>query len=500
MKFRYADKQVEIPFEFKTQPYEHQRKVVADTALSPYWAYFLEMGCGKSKILLDKVSVLASINKIKAAVIIAPKGVYSNWVNKEIPQHFQTSSKYHAGPYVILKWGDKSRAFKEIWKEVLDPKFNPKSFIFFVINIEALSSKSGVQALNDFLSKFAPECLICCDESTVIKNPKAKRTVAAVKAAHRCFYRAILTGSPVTKSPLDLYAQCAFLKQGILGHTSFYTFRNEYAIMKDQVNPYNGATYKQIIGYRNEDKLRDILKKFSTRITKQECLDLPEKIYTTREVEMTPEQKAYYDAIKKENLALLENGDQISAQIAITRLLRMHQIVCGCTKTDSGEEIIIKNNRVAELMDILAETSGKVIIWANYRANIKEILEAIKKEYGEKSVVSYFGDTSTADRELAVKRMQEDPECRFFVGNTQTGGYGITLTAATTTIYYSNNYDLEKRLQSEDRNHRIGQNSNVHYIDIITPGTVDLKILKALKAKMNIADTILDDDPKEWLL
>ena len=215
---------------------------------------------------------------------------------------------------------------------------------------------------------------------------------------------------------------------------------------------------------------------------------------------MTPEQKSYYDAIKKENLALLENGDQISAQIAITRLLRMHQIVCGCTKTDSGEEIIIKNNRVTELMDILAETSGKAIIWANYRANIKEIMEAIKNEYGEKSVVSYFGDTSTADRELAVKRMQEDPECRFFVGNTQTGGYGITLTAATTTIYYSNNYDLEKRLQSEDRNHRIGQNSNVHYIDIITPGTVDLKILKALKAKMNIADTILDDDPKEWLL
>lgn len=495
MKFKYKDKQVEIPFNFKTPPYEHQRRAVLDTALNQYWAYFLEMGCGKSKILLDKIALLASIKKIKAAVILAPKGVYSNWVNKEISLHFNDKQ-----PFIILRWGDKSKSFRELWKEALNSDYRLQQFIFFVINIEALSSKSGVIALDSFLSKFAPECLICCDESTVIKNPKAKRTVAAVKAAHKCYYRAILTGSPVTKSPLDLYAQCDFLKTGILGHTSFYTFRNEYAIMKDQINPYNGATFKQIIGYKNEDKLQELLKTFSTRITKQECLDLPEKIYTVREVEMTPEQKSYYEAIKKENLALLENGDQISAQSAITRLLRMHQIVCGCTKTDSGEEIIIKNNRIPELMNILAEVSGKALIWANYRANIKEILEAIREEYGKDSVVSYFGDTSTADRALAVKKIQEDPKCRFFVGNTQTGGYGITLTAASTTIYYSNSYDLEKRLQSEDRNHRIGQTSKVTYIDLITPNTVDVKILKALKAKMNIADTILNDNPKEWLL
>lgn len=495
MQFRYKNAKVEIPFEFTTKPYAHQEQVVADTALNPYWAYFLEMGCGKSKILLDKIAVLASINKIRAAVIIAPKGVYSNWINKEIPQHF--SNKI---PYITLKWGDKTKTFKETWKELLQPGHIANSFVFFVINIEALSSKSGGQALIDFLNKFAPECLICCDESTVIKNPKAKRTVAAVRAAHKCYYRAILTGSPVTKSPLDLYAQCDFLKSGILGHTSFYTFRNEYAIMKDQINPYNGATFKQVVGYRNEDKLGDLLKTFSTRITKQECLDLPEKLYTIREVEMTPEQKAYYTAIKKENLALLENGDQISAQMAITRLLRMHQIVCGWIKTDTGIEIPIKNNRLTELMNILEETSGKVIIWANYRANIKEIVSSIEKAYGKEFVVSYFGDTSQTDRELAVKRFQEDPTCRFFVGNTQTGGYGITLTAATTTIYYSNNYDLEKRLQSEDRNHRIGQTSNVQYIDIVTPGTVDLKILKALKAKIQIADAILGDNAKDWLL
>lgn len=494
MKFKYKDAIVEIPYNFHTQPYEHQRKVIADTALMPYVAYFLEMGCGKSKILLDKIAILASIKKIKAAVIIAPKGVYSNWVKKEIPTHFNPE----LAP-LILQWGDKTKEFKQLWKEVLSNSATYQ-FPFFVINIEALSSKSGVQALDQFLSKFAPECLICCDESTVIKNHKAKRTIAAVKAAHRCNYRAILTGSPITKSPLDLYAQCAFLKQGVLGHTSFYTFRAEYAILKEQVNPYNGAMFKQVVGYKNQDKLQDKLADISVRITKQECLDLPEKIYALREVTMTAEQEAMYEAIRKDNLITLENFDQISAQFVITRILRMHQIVCGCTKTDSGEEITIKNNRLNALLETLDETSGKVLIWANYRRNIKDITEAIKKEYGSKSVVNYFGDTPQDMRELAIKRIQTDDECRFFVGNTQTGGYGITLTEANTTIYYSNNYDLEKRLQSEDRNHRIGQKYNVNYIDLVVPNTVDMKILKALKNKINIATVALGDNPREWLL
>lgn len=495
MQFKYKDKRVEIPFEFATKPYAHQKQVVYNTALEPYWAYFLEMGCGKSKIILDKISVLAQIKKINAAIILAPKGVYSNWVNKEIPQHFSK-----AIPYIILKWGDKTKTTKNLWAEIKNMSKPINSFVFLVMNIEALSSASGVKSLDTFLARFAPDCLICCDESTVIKNHKAKRTMSAVKAARKCYYRAILTGSPVTKSPLDLYAQCAFLKQGVLGHTSYYTFRNEYAILKEQINPYNGATFKQVVGYKNEDKLKDILQTFSTRITKQECLDLPEKIYSIREIEMTAEQKEMYNAVKKENFALLENGDQITAQFAITRLLRLHQIACGCTKTDLGMEFSIKNNRLPMLLETLDEISGKVIIWANYRRNIIDIVREISKVYGEKSVVSYFGDTSQQDRELAVKRMQEDDSCRFFVGNTQTGGYGITLTAATNTIYYSNNYDLEKRLQSEDRNHRIGQKQNVNYIDFVVPGTIDMIILKALKAKMNIADTILGDEVKQWLI
>ena len=217
---------------------------------------------------------------------------------------------------------------------------------------------------------------------------------------------------------------------------------------------------------------------------------------------MTPEQKRLYNELKKDNLAWVNEQqlDQISSQQAVVKSMRLHQIACGCTKSDTGEEVRIPNNRLKELMEILEETDGKVIIWANYRPNIKEIYEAIVEVYGKNAVVHYYGDTSNEDREEAKVRMQTDPTCRFFVGNTQTGGYGITLTESNTTIYYSNNYDLEKRLQSEDRNHRIGQTKPVTYIDLMVPGTVDMKIVRALRDKINIAGAILDDGPKEWLI
>ena len=497
MLFTYKDQKIEIPFEFKTEPYKHQETTFLDTALEFNWAYFLEMGCGKSKILLDKIALLAQIKKINAAVILAPKGVFSNWTNKEIPQHF--SDKI---PYTVFQWGGTTKADKKALELLLDPTTSSNTFTFFIMNIEAIAKKNGrgITALNKFLDKYAPNCLIGCDESTVIKNIKAKRTEAAIAAARRCYYRVILTGSPITKSPLDLYAQTSFLKKGILGHNSFYTFRNEYAVMIDKTNPYTGDTFKHVIGYKNEDKLKTYLQNFSTRLTKQDCLDLPEKIYTQRDIELTEEQERIYKTLKKENLVFLNSYDQISTQQAVTKLLRLHQVVCGCTKTDSGELISIPNNRLSGLMEQLEEISGKVIIWANYRPNIKDIYSTIRENYGDKSVVHYFGDTTDDERDLAKKRFQEDDSCRFFVGNTQTGGYGITLTASSDTIYYSNNYDLEKRLQSEDRNHRIGQKNAVTYVDLVSPNTVDMKILQALRSKIDISTAILGDGIKDWLL
>jgi SNF2 family DNA or RNA helicase len=235
-------------------------------------------------------------------------------------------------------------------------------------------------------------------------------------------------------------------------------------------------------------------------VTKDECLDLPDKIYTRRDVELTPEQKKYYDQMKLMALALVE-GNLMSTNNALTQLMRLHQICCGHVKLDDGQQIDIPNNRITELLSVLEETSGKVIIWANYRRDIENIRLALQKEYGMTSVATYYGDTEAEDRQNIVDQFQDPAsELRFFVGNPRTGGYGLTLTAAHTVIYYSNSFDLEVRLQSEDRAHRIGQTNKVTYVDLIAKDTVDEHIVKALRNKINIASQVLGEDFKDWII
>ena len=197
-------------------------------------------------------------------------------------------------------------------------------------------------------------------------------------------------------------------------------------------------------------------------------------------------------------LAIL-NGKQTTTVTVLTQLMRLHQITCGHFTADDGSTQNIKSNRITELMNVLEEVEGKAIIWANYQKDMHEIKKTIEKEYGEGSVVDYYGLTPQEDRQPNIKKFQENPECRFFIGTPQTGGYGITLTQANTVVYYSNGYDLEKRLQSEDRAHRIGQKKSVTYVDLISEQTVDEKIVKALRKKINIASEVLGEELRDWI-
>jgi SNF2 family DNA or RNA helicase len=341
--------------------------------------------------------------------------------------------------------------------------------------------------------------MMAIDESTTIKNPTAKRTKNILKVGKYCYYRRILTGSPVTRSPLDVYTQSQFLDPALLGYSSYYAFRNRYALLVDRSA--GGRSFKQVVGFQNLDELNTLLQKFSYRVLKEDCLDLPDKVYIKREIELTPEQSKVYNAIKKYAIAELSGVSTVSASSVITQIIRLHQISCGFASTDDGEIEEIKNNRLTELLQILEETDGKVIIWANYRHDIHKICKLIKTTFGEDTVGAYYGETTDIDREKLITDFQNpDSKVRYFVGNTQTGGYGITLTAANTVIYYSNNYDLEKRLQSEDRAHRIGQNNKVTYIDIVCKDTVDEKIVKALRNKLNLAQTVLGEEHwQDWL-
>ena len=475
-------------YKFKTKPYAHQLDALEASWDKENFAYFMEMGTGKSKVLLDNAAVLYDKGLINGLLLIAPKGVYKNWYDSEIPTHLPD----HIQKKIVLwKTSDKSKKQQTI----LNSLFKSETDLHILImNVEAFSSGNGTEFAQKFLS--CHRSMIAIDESTTIKTPTSNRTKNILSLRPNSKYRRILTGSPVTKSPLDLFSQCLFLDPWLLDHQSYYTFRARYSICKKiQVN---GRQVEIVVGYRNLGELSEKIKPFSKRILKEDCLDLPSKSYVKHYVELTKEQKKVYEQMKKEAIAFLDDKMQSSATV-MTQLMRLHQITCGHFTADDGTIKDIPCSRLTELMNILENVEGKSIIWSHYTHDVRRIISEIKKVYGDEAVVDYYGATDTDARSKNIKKFQTDPKCRFFVGTTHTGGYGITLTAGSNMIYFSNGYDLEKRQQSEARIDRIGQTQKMTYIDIMSQDTIDERIVKALRNKVNIANKIMDEDFREWI-
>jgi len=438
-------------------------------------------------VCIDNMAMLYDKGKIDGALIIAPKGVVKTWYEQELPTHLPD----HIENVSVLWQSNITKTQQEKLKSLFETGL---SLHILVMNVEAFSTEKGVKFASKFLNSH--KVLMAIDESTTIKTPTAKRTKNIIELGKNAKYRRIMTGSPVTKNPLDLYTQCEFLDPFLLNFHSYYAFRNRYAEMTTM--NVRGRSIQVVKEFRHLDELSESLQHFSYRVLKEDCLDLPPKNWTKRHISLTPDQFKVYDQMKKHALAML-NGKVTTTMTVLTQLMRLHQITCGHFTADDGSTQLIESNRIKELMSILEETEGKAIIWANYQRDITNIIESIVKVYGPGSVVDYYGLTPQEERQDNIRKFQKDAECRFIVGTPQTGGYGITLTQANTVIYYSNGYDLEKRLQSEDRAHRIGQNKNVTYVDIICEDTIDEKIVKALRDKINIASEVLGEDLKEWI-
>ena len=476
-------------YKFKTEPYEHQKDALKKCWNKEAFAIFAEMGTGKTKIALDNACILYNKGKIDRLLVVAPKGTYMNWVQQEIPVHVPDYIEKN-----VLAWKPtNSEKYKQQLKQII--QFDDFRLKIMVMNVEAFSTKKGLEFAKLFL---IGKSMMIVDESTTIKNPQAKRTKSILQLRNETKYRRILTGSPVTQSPMDLWAQMDFLDPEILGQSSYYAFRTRFAVVITANAAGGTHKYQKIVKFKNLAQLGQLVSPHSYRILKKECLDLPDKVYTKREVELTDEQQQAYGEMKANAMTILK-GESLTAVNVLTQLIRLHQITCGHMKTDRGETLNLKNNRLDELMQILGETTGKVIIWANYIHDIKRIEKAISDEYSPSSCCTYYGATATEDRQKCINAFQGKTSIRFFIGNTQTGGYGITLTAASTVIYYSNNYDLEKRIQSEDRAHRIGQKNAVLYIDMVAKGTVDDKIIKSLRNKVNIAKEISGEELSSWI-
>jgi len=474
-------------YKFKTKPYAHQMTALEKSWNRETYAYFMEMGTGKTKVLIDNLAMLYDKGKIDGALIIAPKGVVGTWYTNELPTHLPD----HIENVTVL-WQPN---INKTQQEKLDTLFEIDTGIHILImNVEAFSTDKGKLFAEKFLRSH--NTLMAIDESTTIKNPSAKRTKNILKLSKSAKYRRIMTGSPVTKNPLDLFSQCEFLDPYLLDFGSYYSFRNRYAEMKTM--HVSGRSIQIVDKFVNLGELSDTIKTFSYRVLKEDCLDLPDKIFIKRQITLTPEQRKLYDQMKKQALAILE-GKVSSTKNSLTQLMRLQQITCGHFTDDTGKTQPIANNRINELMDVLEDIEGKAIIWAHYQYDMKHIMQEIEKVYGPGSMVDYYGLTPKDERQSNITKFQNDPKCRFFIGTPATGGYGITLTAANTVIYYSNGYDLEKRLQSEDRAHRMGQKKPVTYVDINAQDTVDEKIVQALRDKINIASQVLGEELKSWI-
>ena len=474
-------------YRFKTKPYKHQMTALEKSWNKENFAYFMEMGTGKTKVLIDNLALLYDKGKIDSALIVAPKGVVKTWYEQELPTHLPD----HIENVTVL-WQPNITKGQQ---EKLDTLFEIESALhIFIMNVEALSTDKGVKFASKFLNSH--KTLMAIDESTTIKTPSAKRTKNIIGLGKTAKYRRIMTGSPITKNPLDLYSQCEFLDPWLLDFTSWYAFRNRYAEMK--TIHVHGRSIQVVDKFQNLSELSETVKTFSDRVLKEDCLDLPPKNFTKRHIILTHDQRKIYEQMKKAAMAVL-NGKVTTTMTVLTQLMRLHQITCGHFTADDGSIQLIPNNRITELMNILEETEGKVIIWANYQRDVNQIIKTVTEKYGKESIVDYYGLTPQEDRQDNIRKFQNGSECRFLIGTPQTGGYGITLTKANTVVYFSNGYDLEKRLQSEDRAHRIGQKKNVTYIDIICEDTVDEKIVEALRKKINIASEVLGEELKDWI-
>lgn len=479
---------------FKSVPYAHQLDAFNLSKDREYYALFIDLGGGKSKVLLDTSAYLKQTDKIDAQVIISPKGVVTAWVQEQIPTHFACEDN------VTAYWTASPRAEE---RESLENLMNGKGTHMrtLVMNCEGLTSRDSKATvyLAAFLKKY--RCMLAIDEATQIKNPSAHRTKVLVRLSRLAPYRRILTGNPIPNGPMDLYSQTEFLKKNLLGFGSFYGFRNRFAVMQDC--RFGNRAFKKIVGYRDEEALKELIRGFGFTISKSECVDLPPKIFQEIDIEMGTEQKAAYKAMLEESFIQLESGATVTAQLVLTQMVRLQQIACGFMSTDAGlVEFDGPNPKVEAVLDQVEGAPGKVIIWASFRKNIEQVVAELSKKYGNDSVATFYGGTSKEDRGTATARFQDpNSSVRFLVANPQSGKFGNTWTLGTTVIFLSCNFNLEDRQQSEDRAHRIGSSKteSVVFIDLVCRKTVDERILKVLKAKKKLTDQIVSSNWR-WLL
>lgn len=478
-------------FNYKMKPYKVQLDALKASCFLPEFGYILDMGLGKTKIILDNACILYEHNKIQALLVVAPNSVYRNWSLREIPKHMAEHIDYRVWVY--------KQDNMELLRHFLE---HPGPLSVLLANTEAFSTRKDLAHILGTFMEISPTMMVV-DESTMIKQVKSERTKTIIAMGRKAAYRRIATGLIAPNGPMDLFGQFQFLREKCLGTNSSTAFKARYCKLA-QVRVSRSVMKDKIIGVQNQEELRAIIDRMSFRATKEECLDLPEKTYEFIESDLDEESQFHYKKMKEEALFEIQNEDPdasvfIRSTNRINMVMRLQMITCGHIKEPDGRGIRFSNRRIKDTIETLERIGGPVIIWSVFTKDIEDLTIAIRKEWGNDSCVQFFGGTTLNAKDDAVNRFMSG-KARFFVANQASGRFGLTLTASSTAVYYSNNWDLEHRIQSEDRIHRIGQLNRCLYLDLIAPRTVNGPMVDSLRKKLDMAAILSGDEVKRWLV
>lgn len=487
---------------FKKEPFLHQKKALLLARDLPCFAYFMDQGTGKTKTILDDAAHNFREGRINALLVFAPNDVKTNWVawphmlepgeKDAVDDHMAPDIKVTKGVWVSTPNAQEKKAWRH-FEEMIATDRDAGQLVVLAANYDALN----VPRFFDFAMEFCRyfDVMIACDESTEIKTPGARRSKAAKKIRKLCKVARIATGTPVIKRPLDAYSQFEFLDEDILGFGSFYSFKNEYAVM-------GGFKNKQVLTYRNLDDLQGKIKSCSFRVTKDECFDLPPKQFQKIRVTMSKEQMKAYATMREEMFAQIKD-DVITAPIAITQVMRLAQITGGyLTDGDKVVELVKpKSNPKFQAVMRLLEESGdqQMLVWCHFRQEIAGLASLLK---AEGIPFAEFHGGVTGEQRLRIRKDFAAGKYKVVIANQACAGRGIDeFKAASLVAYLSNSNDTEDRIQSEDRTHRFGSQRHkaINYYDILIPNTVDVKIIQTLRANKHLSDEIMQDGIREWI-
>jgi len=497
------------------KPRAHQKEGLAACAGHEAFAFLMAMRTGKTWLTLADYVRMHRTGTVGDLAVIAPGGVYETWAGA-IPLEIGEPPEIH-----VWHSGGSAKEVRRRKEFLAGESGRPRALI---MNVEALSIPTT--GAREMMSRFLRQSpvYLAIDESTSIKNPRAKRTKFIVdKLGPEAAVRRILTGLVSPRSPLDVYSQFAFLDPRIIGHRSYFTFRARYGVLK--LNYFAGRKVITVEGYQNLEELRGLTAPYSFRRTLEDCYDMPPSTYQVRHVRMTEEQEAAYADMRDYATTMLAGLSHVTATIVIVQMLKLHQILCGHVKDEGGAVREVAENRTRALLETLEEHEGKAIVWCSYGHSIDKVSRAIEvglskkgkkvgsrkltdeegitdpvnRGFGEGSVARFWGG-NRKDREAEEHRFKTDPRCRFMVATPDAGGKGRTWDVADLVVYYSSTNNLEFRSQSEERPKGVGKTKSIGYVDLITPGTVEEKFLAALRTKMDLAAQVTGDAWREWIV